>query len=209
MAPPDARNVELVFGGTFDPPHRRHVEMASAAADALDAAAILVIPAALNPQRANALPVAAEERLALARIAFAKEPRAQVLDLEVRRGPPSYTIDTLEELARLGHANLRLLLGSDQALNLPTWRAWRDVVRLAPPAIVVRPPLDRDALRRAFAERFDDPDRWMDRVLAVAPQDLSSTEVRAALASGDEARLRDLLDPAVARAIRERGLYRR
>ncbi|MBL9147837.1 MAG: nicotinate (nicotinamide) nucleotide adenylyltransferase [Phycisphaerae bacterium] len=209
MAPDDARNVELVFGGTFDPPHRRHVEMASRAADALGAAAILVIPAALNPQRASALPVAAEDRLALVRIAFAKEPRARVLDLEVRRGPPSYTIDTLEELARLGHTNLRLLIGSDQALNLPTWRAWSEVVRKAPPAIVVRPPHDRESLRQAFAERFDDPETWVGRVLPVSAADLSSTEVRAALAAGDETRVAELLDPEVAQAIRARGLYRR
>ena len=202
----------LVFGGTFDPPHRVHVAMARAAADALGARAVLVIPAAINPQRVDGRPPApGEERLAMARIAFRDEPRAAVLDLEIRRAGPSYTVDTLRALHDAGEAPLRLLVGSDQALNLPTWRSWEEVVRLAPPAIVVRPPFTQATLAQAFRERRpEDAEAWIDRILPIPPVAMASTDVRAALAGGAESPHREPpdLDPAVLSYLRARDLYR-
>jgi nicotinate-nucleotide adenylyltransferase len=203
------RGPALVFGGTFDPPHRRHVEMARRAADELGARSILVIPAALNPQRSAALPAPASDRLELATLAFRDEPRARVLDLELRRSGPSYTIDTLRTLHEQGEAPLRLLIGSDQALNFPTWKSWREVVALAPPAIVLRPPHDRANFAALARERFGgDAPAWIDRVLPLEPVELSATALREALARGVSATALDGLAPDVARAIDQRLLYR-
>lgn len=199
----------IVFGGTFDPPHRRHVEMASAAADAVGAREILVIPAALNPQRLTAAPAPAEDRLELVRLAFRDEPRATVLDAEIRRGPPSFTIDTLRELNARGHGDLRLLVGSDQALNLPTWRAWREIVATAPPLIVLRPPHTPESFADLARSRFDDPERWIAWVLPIAPLDVSSSAIRASLAHGGTSpSTAEKLDDEVLAAIRRRHLYK-
>jgi nicotinate-nucleotide adenylyltransferase len=204
----------LVFGGTFDPPHVAHVAVASAATTAIAARSLLVVPAALNPQRAGSHPPAsAADRLAMVRLAFRAETRAKILDVEIVRGGPSYTIDTLRALEAEGESPLRLLVGSDQALNLPSWRDWREVVRLAPPAIVVRPPHTRRTLEEALRASYgSDAPLWIDRILPLPPVDLSATSVRAellnglanGLASGLE---RGGLDPEVFRYIREHRLY--
>ncbi|MDZ4830218.1 MAG: nicotinate (nicotinamide) nucleotide adenylyltransferase [Phycisphaerae bacterium] len=208
VSTPD-RAPALVFGGTFDPPHKRHVDIARLAADALGARAILVIPAALNPQRTDRPPAAPEHRLAMTRIAFRNETRAQVLDLEIIRGAPSYSIDTLRELHARGEAPLRLLVGSDQALNLTTWKSWREVVALAPPAIVLRPPNDLASLRSAAGERFgDDIETWIDRVLPIPPIAVSSSALRQAIGGESLPASIEDLDPEVIQYIHSQLLYR-
>ena len=191
-----------LFGGTFDPPHRGHVAIARAAADLVGATSILVIPAAINPQRSGSPPAPADDRLAMARLAFRHEPRAEVLDLEVVRGGPSFTIDTLRELARLRPGTrFRLLVGSDQAVNFTTWRDWREIERLAEPAIVVRPPHDAATLAAELRRLHgSDADRWIARILPIAPTPERSTAIRAELAAG---RVPEDLDPEVARYVAE------
>jgi nicotinate-nucleotide adenylyltransferase len=199
--------VALVFGGTFDPPHRGHVAIARAAADLVGAASILVIPAAFNPQRSGSPPAPADDRLAMTRLAFRHEPRAEVLDLEIARGGPSWTIDTLRELARQRPGTrFRLLIGGDQAVNFTTWREWREVERLAEPAIVARPPLDAASLAAELRRvHGPDDDRWIARILPIPATPGRSTAIRTALAEGLPT---DELDPEVLRHCRERGLYR-
>lgn len=198
--------VALVFGGTFDPPHRGHVAIARAAADLVGATSILVIPAALNPQRSGSPPAPAADRLAMARLAFRDEPRAEVLDLEIARGGPSFTIDSLRELARLRPGTrLRLLIGGDQAVNFTTWREWREVERLAEPAIVARPPLDAASLAAELRRvHGPDADRWTARILPVPTTPERSTDIRAALSAG---LIPPEVDPAVARYAAGRGLW--
>jgi nicotinate-nucleotide adenylyltransferase len=199
-------SVALVFGGTFDPPHRGHVAIARSAADLVGGSSILVIPAAVNPQRTGTPPSPAADRLAMARIAFRNEPRAEILDLEVARGGASYTIDTLRELGKLRpNTRFRLLIGSDQAVNFTTWREWREVERLAEPAIIVRPPHDAATLAAELRRLHgSDADRWIARILPIAPTPERSTAIRAELAAG---RVPDDLDPEVAAWIAGRSLY--
>jgi nicotinate-nucleotide adenylyltransferase len=199
--------VALVFGGTFDPPHRGHVAIARAAADLVGASSILVVPAAINPQRGGSPPAPAADRLAMTRLAFRHEPRAEVLDLEIARGGPSFTIDTLRELARLRPATrFRLLIGGDQAVNFPTWRESREVERLAEPAIVARPPLDAASLAAELRRVHGaEANRWIARILPVPTTPERSTAIREALAAGSAT---DDLDPGVLVHCRVRGLYR-
>jgi len=201
--------ITLVYGGSFDPPHAVHARIASLAADAVGARRILVIPAGVNPQRRDAPPAAPEHRLAMARLAFAAEPRATIDDREIRRAGPSYTVDTLESLAREQPSErFRLLLGGDQALNFATWRNPDRIESLAEPVVVPRPPLDADALRAALRERMGEhARRWMDRVLPIAPVDASSTQARAQLARGERPSP-DVVAPAVVDYALRHGLYR-
>jgi nicotinate-nucleotide adenylyltransferase len=201
--------ITLVYGGSFDPPHAVHARIASLAADAVGARRILVIPAGVNPQRRDAPPAAPEHRLAMARLAFAAEPRATIDDREIRRAGPSYTVDTLESLAREQPSErFRLLLGGDQALNFATWRNPDRIESLAEPVVVPRPPLDADALRAALRERMGEhARRWMDRVLPIAPADASSTQARAQLARGERPSP-DVVAPAVVDYALRHGLYR-
>jgi nicotinate-nucleotide adenylyltransferase len=199
--------VTLVHGGTFDPPHAQHVRMASRAADAIGAHCIRVIPAAVNPQRTGRPPSASEHRLAMVRLAFAGEPRAVIDDREIRRGGPSFTVDTLEALAREHPAErMRLLLGGDQALNFHTWRSPERIERLAEPVVVPRSPLDATALAAAL-RRLDGGSAWEGRILPVAPEPHASTMLRQTLARGERPAA-DLLAPEVTEYALRHGLYR-
>lgn len=112
-----------IFGGTFDPPHVGHVAVAADVADALALDRVLWIPAREPPHKAPGSASPAGKRLAMVRAAAAADPRFGVETLELERGGPSYTIDTVRELRRrMPDAELFLILGADQARVFDTWR---------------------------------------------------------------------------------------
>lgn len=120
-----------VFGGAFDPPHNAHVALAGAALAQFGLDALHVIPTGLAWHKARALSPA-QDRLAMARLAFAPLPRVVVDDREVRRAGPTFTIDTLEALQRENpQAQLYLFMGGDQFAAFRQWHRWQDILRLA------------------------------------------------------------------------------
>ncbi len=130
-----------------------------------------------------------------------------------RRGP-SYTIDTLERLAGvLPTGEIRLLIGADQAAVFHRWKDWVRLMTLALPVVVWRPPIDRPRrLRRALAGWSTpvDAEFWLSLVVPAPVDSMSSTDARELLARTDRAAptaLKRMLDPAVLRYIRARGLY--
>lgn len=212
--PPETRGARrvLLFGGTFDPPHHRHVSMASAAATLLDCDRIVVMPAGRSPLRRGVETAPPELRLALARAAFADEPRAVVSDLEIRRGGASYTVDTLRALGA-GSTRPRtdtvLLIGSDQALQFGHWReASRIVGELASVAVALRPPDDLHTFEARCTQAGGEAPEWTKRLLPLPPVDLSASAIRIALVRGDDPRTVAGLSPAVADLIARSGIYR-
>lgn len=212
---PDQRT--LIFGGTFDPPHLAHTSLAARAASHLLCTRILVIPAQGNPQR-DAPHAPAADRLRLTQIAFAAEPRAHVLDIEVNQARPSFTVDTLEQLRRQGIVTAGpvarpaaegatfLLIGADQALNFKSWHRWRAIIDgFATPAVLPRKGVDLSAALCALHGPSEGA-LWTSWVLPFAEVDLSSTAARGALLRGGDASSQ--LDESVLDEIRRAGLYR-
>jgi nicotinate-nucleotide adenylyltransferase len=210
----------LLFGGTFDPPHRMHVRMAVDAARMLGCARIVVVPAGQAPLRATGVGAGRRERLAMVRLAFAGVAGAEVDAAEIDREGESFTVDTLASVAARDHltrAELVLLIGADQALQFDRWRSWRRICdELAQVAVVPRPPWDARSLAQALAAKFAalgcDGDAWARAVLPMPAVPMAATEVRAHRGGGASgvqalAQMADLLDPAVARFIQDRGLY--
>ena len=116
------RRERVVFGGTFDPPHLGHMAVISGLRQKLGVP-VLVVPNGRPPHR-EAPGASAQARLRLLRLAVAElgDPLVSVSDVEVRRGGPSYTADTLEQLqAEAPAAGLLIALGSDAAATLPEW----------------------------------------------------------------------------------------
>jgi nicotinate-nucleotide adenylyltransferase len=178
-----------VFGGQFDPPHEAHVALARAAIDQLGLDRLIVVPTARPPHR-PAPRTDAETRLRMAAAAFADMPRVEVSRMELDRPGPSYTADTLEALAPLG--DLHLLLGADQLGALPAWHEPDRVRALATLAVAPRP--------------GEATDEGVTR-LAMAPVDVSSSGIRAAVAAGADPR--GLLPAGVAAIVSAAGLYRK
>ncbi|HTD87273.1 MAG TPA: nicotinate-nicotinamide nucleotide adenylyltransferase, partial [Candidatus Binatia bacterium] len=84
-----------LFGGSFDPVHLGHLLMAQAACEEYKLDRLFFIPAAQSPLKPERVPAPAEIRLRMLRLALAGEARYEVDDQEIRRGAPSYTIDTV------------------------------------------------------------------------------------------------------------------
>jgi|LauGreDrversion4_2_1035121.scaffolds.fasta_scaffold17443_5 nicotinate-nucleotide adenylyltransferase len=208
-APDDALRPVVIFGGSFDPPHRRHVEVARGVDALLEARQLLVIPARRNPQRAGGPVMDGPHRLALCELAFGDLPGCSVLTIELDREGPSFTIDTVREVLRMQQEGgvlrgpLRLVVGSDQALNFRTWKDWEELANLATPAVVLRPPHTRADWPRTLAEHMDPAwaAKWLSWTLPIEPVECSSTEVRRRLAAGEE--LGDLVTPAVGASLRK------
>jgi len=186
-----------IFGGTFDPVHNVHLRMARAARDAARLDRVLFVVAATPPHKRRDVVAPAEDRLAMVRAAIAGEGNFEASRIEMDRSGPSYTVDTVRALARLHPgAQLFLLIGYDAALDLPRWRDPAGILEHAR-LLVVRRPECNSALGPLLDGRHE--------ILPFKAADLSSTEVRELLGRGEDAH--DLLPPAVAEYIRQKGLY--
>lgn len=164
-----------LFGGTFDPPHLGHLVVAQDVVEALELDRLVVAPAGDPPHREAALP--APLRLDLVRAAFRGDDRVEVSDLELRRDGPSYTVDTLEELARERSPDeLWCVIGVDQLRELHEWHEPERIARVARLAVMSR-----------AGERPEPDDNPIDlpfRAVEVTRVDLSSTRIRERLRQG-------------------------
>ena len=194
-----------LFGGTFDPVHLGHLLAAQEAHERLDLARIILMPAHIRPHKERAVATPPADRLAMLRLAVDNDRRFEVSDLEIQRGGPSYTIDTLVALRALTGGDVVLLLGSDSVPELPAWRRVGELLDLCTLVVMARPGFtlaNLDPLRAAL------PARQVERIrlLPIPLIEISSTDVRARLAAGRPVRY--LVPPAVEDYIARRGLYR-
>lgn len=209
-----------LLGGSFDPIHIGHLQLAHDALRELGLAEIRFIPA---PQPWQKGPMTdAAHRAHMVQLAIAGEPHF-VLDMhEIERGGPTYTIDTLHALRSTLGASvpLVLIMGSDQFERLHTWRDWQSIPRLAHIAVARRagkPPALNAELSALAAERRNDAGELARRSAGcvvdfpMTPVDASATETRRLLgkprsAKSDE-RLSVIVPPAVLDYIRAHRLY--
>ena len=119
-----------IYGGTFNPPHRGHVESLQAVYEQAKPDRVLVIPASIPPHKELAAGSPdAEKRLELTRLAFKELPYAEVTDMELTRTGKSYTSDTVAELLRkYPDAELMLAMGTDMFLSFETWHESRYLI---------------------------------------------------------------------------------
>jgi len=192
-----------VFGGTFDPFHLGHLAVAEQARDGILAGETWVVPAGIPPLRGpvDASPV---DRLAMCRAAIAGRRGLHALDLELNRPGPSYTLDTMRDLATLRpEVELWVVLGVDAARQVREWRGVDELLGGFHFALVNRagetPMRQPEAIALGFL-----PDRT--RMVVIDSPDVSATEIRRRAAAGEP--LSGLVDPAVERLITARGLYR-
>ncbi len=181
-----------VFGGTFDPVHVGHLSIAWAALECVPLDRIVFVPARRSPLKDRGPFAPERERLEMLRLATADEPRFEVSTVELDRPGASYTVDTLEQLAKEGE--LYLVLGADAAREFDRWHRPERIRELATLLVASRPgtptPPDRDRLTV-----FDAP-----------CLDISSRELRARAARGRS--LRYLVPEAAMRYLEAHGLYR-
>lgn len=209
-----------ILGGTFNPIHLAHLRVAEEVREVCALDRVLFLPAASPPHKSVAEAVAFADRLALVEAAVADHPDFVVSDLESRRQGKNFSVDTLEILHRERPGDeFFFIIGMDSFRDLPTWRDYRRLFRLANivvaprPGVPVQPP--QASLPVAMQDQFcyDDQSKiWRHQsgtsliFLAETYLDISSTRIRQLVAAGRS--IRYLVPPAVAELIRRRGLYR-
>lgn len=196
MRTPRTHRIGL-FGGSFDPIHLGHLLLAERAADELDLERVYFIPNAGSPLKPGPPAASGRDRLALIRAAIRGNPRFRALDLEIRRGGPSYTFDTVAALTGAPSARMYFLIGSDAVADLEKWHRARELARRVTFAVLRRP--------GSLGAR---PPAWAGRWVEVAAPliDVSSTEIRDRIRRGRS--IRYLMPEPAAAIVRRRGLYR-
>jgi nicotinate-nucleotide adenylyltransferase len=197
-----------LFGGSFDPVHRGHVHAARAARDEFRLDGVVFVPAARPPHKPGRALASGADRMAMLALALDGERGFAASDLELTRAGPSYTFDTVVEVARRvpAQAALHLVLGADNLSGLSAWyRAEELLARVQP--IVVHREGDLDVLLAELAGKLSA--RSLARLAAglvrLPPVSCSSSDVRAALAAGRVPE--EDLPRGVGDYIRARGLY--
>jgi nicotinate-nucleotide adenylyltransferase len=193
-----------ILGGTFNPPHVAHLVCAREALEQLGLDRVVLMPVAAPPHKPLPDDPGPEVRLELCRQAAAGDEHLEVSDLEVRRGGPSYTAATLEELhATRPEDELTFIAGGDMAASLPEWRDPERVLELARFAVAEREGAERKEIERRTASL-----RGRERIVFfdMPRLDVSSSDVRSRVAAGRP--IDDLVPPPVAAYIAEHGLYR-
>jgi nicotinate-nucleotide adenylyltransferase len=184
-----------LFGGTFDPPHTGHLIVAQDALIRLGLDRLIFIPAATPPHKQDREITPAAIRLAMLRAATAEDPRFEVDDLELRRGGPSYTVDTLRTyLTAQPDAELFLIVGADQYEEMHTWHEANEVRRLARLAVLSRAGCEAQQAKERVA------------AVPVTRIDISATDIRKRIRAHEP--IRYLVPVAVEELITRHRLYR-
>lgn len=185
-----------VFGGSFNPVHSGHMAIAEGVVTSGFADEVWLTLSPLNPLKAVPSELASDQhRLAMLRIAAEGRKGVEICDIELSLPRPSYTINTLRELAkRYPYNRFRLIIGADNWAIFPRWRDYEIIVRDFPPIIYPRPGVELGVLPAG-----------VDVCRGLPLLDVSSTMVRNHIAAGLP--VNNLIEPKVYEYITENKLY--
>jgi nicotinate-nucleotide adenylyltransferase len=180
-----------IYGGSFDPIHHGHLILAREAREALKLEKIIFVPAAVSPFKTRAAAASGDMRLKMLHAAIEGEEGFAIDDCELRRPPPSWTIDTVLEIRkREADSEIYLLIGEDTVATLDRWRRFDELNKLV--RFVV---LDRTGSQTQS-----------DYQIVRRKIDISATDIRKRVAHGQS--IRYLVPPAVEEIIHREKLYR-
>ena len=180
-----------IYGGTFDPVHHAHLILARQAIEALGLNKVILVPASISPLKKAAPVASGEVRLAMLQAAIKGEPEFEVNECELLRPPPSYTIDTVEDIRqRECDAAIYCLIGEDNIEQLPRWHRFAELEKMV--RFVV---LDRSGKQPSHSYQ-----------LIHRRIDISATEIRRRVAQNES--IRYLVPDSVDEIIQREKLYR-
>ncbi|HBC87368.1 MAG TPA: nicotinate (nicotinamide) nucleotide adenylyltransferase [Lentisphaeria bacterium] len=195
-----------IFGGTFDPPHNGHVQIAVKVLAAGLADRIIFVPAYRPPHKPG-FPVSEfRHRLEMLKLATAGKGKFEVSDMESRRNGPSYTFDTMLEFEKKNPASqIKLLVGSDSLRLLHTWYKAREIA--AKWTLIAYPREGQVPTSGELRANWDAKvaEKLLGYILHMPCYDFSSTEIRKRIIDGKN--VEDLVDGAVYRYIIRNRIY--
>jgi nicotinate-nucleotide adenylyltransferase len=198
----------VVFGGTFDPVHTGHIEVALAAAEKIGAKKVVLIPARRSPHK-NLKPIAPDnDRIAMLKIAIVGKGLFQISPVELNRAEPSYTIDTIRQLKQRlgGDCILYWLIGADMLESLPKWHQIDELLNECNICVMNRGGFKKPDFDRLTAKLSKDNIEKLQKNTIETPLiEISSTEIRRKILNNEDAS--KYLHPEVLNYIKSHRLY--
>jgi nicotinate-nucleotide adenylyltransferase len=184
-----------VFGGLFDPPHIGHLIIAQHVFEEFHLNRILFVPSGNPPHKLKYSPY--ESRYAMTELAIAQNENFAMSDIEKRISETTYTIETIRALSKETNDELYLMIGSDQWLEIETWKDPEELFRECRIVVMRRP-----------HQEIEKESRFFDRVMiSAAPLiDISSTMIRSRIQK--DLSVRYLVEPGVYEYIKQNNLYK-
>ena len=192
-----------IMGGTFDPIHNGHLIIAESVRDACALEKVFFIPAADPPHKPAT--IEAVHRLRMTELAVMSNPHFEVLDIELKREGPSYSIDTLESLAAMYGERyaFHFIIGTDELNLLPTWHRVKKLTALCHFIVAKRQGVEADTHR--IREMLGETAMTRFHFCDTLELEISSTDIRKRIRDGRSVRY--ILPEAVEHYIKREGLY--
>lgn len=184
-----------LLGGTFDPVHIGHLVLALEACEQRDLDAVVLVPAG-DPWQKGSVVANAEQRLAMVTNAIAGLDQLLVSSVDIEREGPSYSIDTIDDLAeQYPDVEFEFIIGSDVLTGLPTWHRYEELVSRVVFVVAERP-----------GTPLEYPPEVQVAAITVPLLDVSSTDIRERVAQGRS--IAFLVPDPVGEYVHNTGLYR-
>ena len=198
----------ILFGGTFDPVHTAHIEVAASAAQTIGASKVILIPARRSPHKEQK-PVATDiDRIAMLKLAIAGKSLFQTSPVELNRAEPSYTIDTIRHFKhKLGpDCQLYWLIGADMLKDLPRWYRIDELLKECIICVMNRGGFDRPDFN-GLAGKLDaeNIEKLRQNMIKTPLIEISSTDIRQKVSQNQN--VSKFLHPDVLNYIKSHRLY--
>lgn len=192
-----------VYGGSFNPPHKGHLFLATSMQKQLRLNKIIIIPSNISPQKADNGHIDPIHRLQMCRLTFTDDV-FEISDCEIRRGGRSYTFDTLTFLKQqYPDANFHLFMGSDMLLSFHTWFRFADILKMCTLCAISRGEGDNTDKMRTYAEQVLANGQVL--IFDLPEVEVSSSLIREKIKKNEDTE--NLIPKKVSEYIKENRLY--
>lgn len=194
-----------IFGGTFNPPHLAHLNIAEDFSRRLNFDKLIIMPTYQPPHKQAQSLADSEDRLEMCRLLFDME-NTEISDMEIQRQGKSYTYDTLCQLEeKYPGAELYLIIGSDMLLSFHKWYRYEDILRKCTLCVLTRENDIDNAQMKDYAFTTLGLGEGEIVFSALKAFELSSTQIREMMARGED--VSSLTGERVWAYIKEKRLY--
>jgi len=212
-----------IYGGTFDPVHKGHIEVARRVLQLFELDEVLFVPACVPPHKT--VISSAFHRFAMLALATEQDALLRISTLELDEPERPYAVDTVERMQTEIGADRRLffLIGADSWSEITTWHEWQRLLRMCDLIVVTRPGYElsgnipnraaqvvdvRGMSQREISEVVGGDSGPRTFLTDAAKIDVSATAIRAAASAGESERLRQMVPASVANYIEKYELYK-
>ena len=210
-----------IYGGTFDPVHLGHLEVARRVLTLFELEEVIFVPACVPPHKRNANISSAFHRFAMIALATEQDRNLRVSSVELDAPEFPYAVETIERMKNVSE-RLFFLIGADSWAEISTWHEWRKLLKMCDVIVVTRPGHDlglnvastladlvdlRDADQAGVTKLIEHERKPRVFITNVAMVDVSATQIRAAVRSNELDKLKAMVPPAVASYIEKYNLY--